>query len=360
MATGEADAIIGGDLVVTSGAKTISLMKESRTQAVVNSHEIVTGEFTRDTDFFIPNDRLKLSLEARLKDAVSFFDATDLSKLTLGDSIYSNMIIFGATWQKGMIPLSYHSIKTAIELNGASTVLNLRAFEIGRWAILFPSDAEEVYNSRVIELPKNLNEKVKFRETHLKEYQSDTLAKRYTDFVSRFSGTFLEGAVAEGYHKVLAYKDEYEVARLHANTISKLRTEFDGDLKITYHLAPPILSKLGNDGRPIKKEYGYFMENAFKVLQRMKFLRGTYFDVFGYSEERKMERSLIDLYERDIGALVNGNISNNDAAISLAMLPLQIRGFGSVKQQSYEVAMKTRLELLEILGSKDLTKVAAE
>ncbi len=109
-----------------------------------------------------------------------------------------------------------------------------------------------------------------------------------------------------------------------------------------------------------KKEYGYFMENAFKVLQRMKFLRGTYFDVFGYSEERKMERSLIDLYERDIGALVNGNISNNDAAISLAMLPLQIRGFGSVKQQSYEVAMKTRLELLEILGSKDLTKVAAE
>ncbi|MDC1184104.1 NAD-dependent DNA ligase LigA, partial [Gammaproteobacteria bacterium] len=158
----------------------------------------------------------------------------------------------------------------------------------------------------------------------------------------------------------LQARDEYEVARLHANTISKLRTEFDGDLKITYHLAPPILSKLGNDGRPIKKEYGYFMENAFKVLQRMKFLRGTYFDVFGYSEERKMERSLIDLYERDIGALVNGNISNNDAAISLAMLPLQIRGFGSVKQQSYEVAMKTRLELLEILGSKDLTKVAAE
>lgn len=360
VATGEADAIIGGDLVVTSGSKTISLMKESRTQAIVNSHEIVTGEFTRDTDFFIPNDRLKLSLEARLKDAVSFFDATDLAKLTLGDSIYSNMIIFGSAWQKGMIPLSYKSIKKAIELNGASTELNLKAFEVGRWAILFPIEAEKVYKSRVTELPKNLQERIKFRETHLKEYQSDSLAKRYIDFVSRFSGTFLEDAVAEGYHKVLAYKDEYEVARLHTNTISKLREEFDGELKITYHLAPPVLSKLGNDGRPIKKEYGYFMGNAFKVLRKMKFLRGTYFDAFGYSKERKMERALIDLYEQDLGALVNSNITNNDAAISLARLPLQIRGFGYVKQQSYEVAMKTRLELLEILGRKDVTKVAAE
>ena len=169
VATGEADAIIGGDLVVTSGSKTISLMKESRTQAIVNSHEIVTGEFTRDTDFFIPNDRLKLSLEARLKDAVSFFDATDLAKLTLGDSIYSNMIIFGSAWQKGMIPLSYKSIKKAIELNGASTELNLKAFEVGRWAILFPIEAEKVYKSRVTELPKNLQERIKFRETHLKE-----------------------------------------------------------------------------------------------------------------------------------------------------------------------------------------------
>ncbi len=193
----------------------------------------------------MPYDRLTLALEARLKDDVALFDASDLAKATLGDSIYSNMMIFGAAWQKGLIPLSLESLQDAIRLNGAAVERNLKAFELGRWAVLFPQDAAKVLTPNVVQMPKTLDEKIAFRKDHLIAYQGKGLAKRYGKMLEQISDPKLKEAVALGYHKLLAYKDEYEVARLLKSTRDKAKEEFEGDFKMTYNLAPPVLSKTG-------------------------------------------------------------------------------------------------------------------
>ncbi|GFE66679.1 indolepyruvate ferredoxin oxidoreductase family protein [Litoreibacter roseus] len=357
VATGEAHAVIGGDLVVTSGAKTLGLMKGGQTKAVVNSHEIITGDFTRNTEFSLPSDRLQMSLEAKLQDDVAFFDASDLAKALMGDSIFSNMMIFGAAWQNGMIPLTYESIARAVELNGAAPEKNLRAFELGRWALLHPEDAARHLSSNVVELPKTLDEKIDFRADHLTAYQSKRLAKRYRKFIDRFDDPKMKEAVARGYHKLLAYKDEYEVARLHLDTEAKAREAFGGDLKLTYHLAPPMISKTGPNGRPAKREFGPWIGRGFKILSKLKRLRGTPLDPFGYTKERKMERALIKQYERDLKALPSD--ADPEVAIALAELPLQIRGFGPVKEANEQNAAKRREELLAALSQPPL-KAAAE
>ncbi|WP_298292003.1 indolepyruvate ferredoxin oxidoreductase family protein [uncultured Litoreibacter sp.] len=357
VATGEADALIGGDLVVSAGAKTLGLMKPGTSGAVVNAHEIITGDFTRDTEFSIPTDRLRLSLEAKLRDRLDFFDASDLAKALMGDSIFSNMMIFGAAWQRGLIPLSAEAIAEAIRLNGAAPDRNLRAFELGRWAVLHPEDAAKYLEDTVVSLPKTLDDKIAYRADHLTAYQGPRLAKRYRKALDRFDDPQLKEAVAKGYHKALAYKDEYEVARLHLDTEAKAREAFDGDLKLTYNLAPPILSKTGANGRPVKKEYGAWMGKAFKMLARMKRLRGTPLDPFGYTAERRMERALIKQYEGDLKKIASA--TNRDAAIALAELPLQIRGFGPVKEANERAAAKRREELLAALSAEP-SKQAAE
>ncbi|MEJ6398704.1 indolepyruvate ferredoxin oxidoreductase family protein [Yoonia sp. 208BN28-4] len=351
VATGECDTLIGGDLVVSAGAKTLGLMKTGRTKGVVNSHEIITGDFTRDTAFKLPSDQLRLSLEARLQDNVALFDASDLAKALMGDSIYSNMMIFGAVWQQGAIPIGFDAIMRAIELNGAAVERNKRAFELGRWAFLHPEQASRVGTSNVVSKPKTLQEKIDFRAEHLTAYQSKRLAKRYRKFLAQFADNDLQEAVAEGYHKLLAYKDEYEVARLLQDTLTKAQAEFDGDLKITHHLAPPLVSKTGSDGRPQKKEYGAAMARMFPVLAKFKRLRGTPFDPFGRTVERRMERALITEYESDLNNLT-GELSPavQAAAIALARLPLDIRGFGPVKEANARKAAKRREELLAVIS----------
>ena len=300
VATGEADALIGGDLVVSAGSKTLGLTQTGRTGAVVNSHEIITGDFTRDTEFSLPSDRLTLALEARLQDRVDLFDASDLARATLGDSIFSNMMIFGAAWQRGLIPLSHAAITSAIQLNGAVVDRNLRAFEIGRWAVLNAKEAARVIKPNVVELPKTLEEKIAFRADHLRAYQGRRLAKRYRKLVDGISDSALKEAVALGYHKLLAYKDEYEVARLLLTSRDKARAEFGGDFRMTYHLSPPLLARKGPDGRPVKRAFGEAMTPMFKLLRSLKRLRGTPFDPFGRTAERRMERALIKQYETDM------------------------------------------------------------
>lgn len=350
VATGEADALIGGDLVVSAGAKTLGLTATGRTGAVVNNHEIITGDFTRDTEFSLPTDRLTLALEARLRDRVDLFDASDLAKATMGDSIFSNMMIFGAAWQRGLLPLTIEAIRDAITLNGAAVDKNLRAFEIGRWAVLNPEAAARVAEPKVVALPKSLDEKIAYRADHLVAYQSKRLAKRYRKLVDAIDDNAVREAVAKGYHKLLAYKDEYEVARLHLETEAKARQEFEGDFKMTFHLAPPMLSKDGPDGRPVKKEYGPSMLRAFRLLAKFKALRGTPFDPFGHTSERRMERALIKQYEADLAeTLPSLNASNRDAIIALASLPLQIKGFGPVKEANEANAAKRREELLAVI-----------
>jgi indolepyruvate ferredoxin oxidoreductase len=352
VATGECDALIGGDLVVSAGAKTLGLTRAGRTGAVVNSHEIITGDFTRNTEFTLPADRLRLALEARLRDAVQMFDASDLAKSVMGDSIYSNMMIFGAAWQRGLIPLSHAAIAEAIRLNGAAVDANLRAFEVGRWAALYPAEVEKLLTPKVIAKPKTLAERIAYREAHLSVYQGKRLVRRYRRLLDGITDEGVRDAVAQGYHKLLAYKDEYEVARLHLETADKARAEFGGDFTLKFHLAPPMLSKMGSDGRPKKREFGPGILRAFGMLARLKVLRGTPLDPFGRTAERKMERALIKEYERDMTEVLPMlNARTRDAIIALALLPLSIRGFGPVKEGNAAKAATRRTELLAVIRS---------
>ncbi|WP_095589813.1 indolepyruvate ferredoxin oxidoreductase family protein [Actibacterium ureilyticum] len=347
VATGEADAVIGGDLVVTAGAKTLGLMTTGRTGAVVNNHEIITGDFTRNTAFRIPGDRLELALHARLQEKLQLFDASNLAKAVLGDTIFSNMLMLGAAWQMGLIPLSEAALLRAIELNGTATNRNTQAFEIGRWAVLNADEAARIATPKITNIPKTLEQKVAFRADHLKRYQSGRVAKRYRKLVDRCDDPRLKEAVARGYHKLLAYKDEYEVARLHLETEVKARAEFDGDVTLRYHLAPPLLSKTGPNGRPAKRAFGPGTRRLFGVLARLKFLRGTPFDPFGRTEERRMERALITQYEGDMTRILRDLTPDRlDPAVALAELPLQIRGFGPVKAANAARAEKTRAQIL--------------
>ncbi|MFP7672766.1 indolepyruvate ferredoxin oxidoreductase family protein [Marivita sp. S0852] len=362
VATGETDALIGGDLVVSAGAKTLGLMKTGRTGAVVNRHEIITGDFTRDTEFALPIDRLQLALEARLQDRLDMFDASDLAKAVLGDSIFSNMMMLGAAWQRGLVPLSYDAIIQAIDLNGAAPDRNKRAFEVGRWAVLYPDQAARLSAGNVVSLPKSLEDRIAYRFDHLVKYQSKRYAKRYARLVDSVSEPRLKEAIATGYHKLLAYKDEYEVARLHLETREKAKAQFDGDFKMSFHLAPPMLTKEGPDGRPVKKQYGERMLTAFGLLARLKALRGTPLDPFGRTAERRMERALIKQYEADMAQwLPKASPETMDALVALAELPLQIKGFGPVKEANEQKAAKRREELLAVLRTGgDGVRQAAE
>ena len=317
VAVGEADAVIGGDLVVSAGAKTLGLMATGRTKAVINRHEIITGDFTRDTEFRIPVSDLEVSLQARLKDGLALFDATDLAAKLMGDSIYSNMMVLGAAWQNGLLPLSHEAIMGAIELNGAAVDRNKQAFDLGRWAVLNPEEAARV--GQEARDAANAGGSIAFRERHLVDYQGKRLAKRYRKLVDGIEDAGLREAVALGYHKLLAYKDEYEVARLHLETEAKAREVFEGDLKLTYHLAPPLLPGKDNAGRPKKRAFGAWVGTVYALLARLRWLRGTPLDVFGYSAERRMERALIRQYEDDMTeVLSNVTPQTHDIAVEIA------------------------------------------
>jgi len=347
VAIGECDALIGGDLVVSAGARTLGLMTTGRSGAVVNSHEIVTGDFTRDTEFRIPGEDLSLALEARLKDGLSLFDASELARKLLGDTIFTNQMLLGAAWQRGLIPLSRDAILQAVELNGAAVERNKQAFEMGRWAIVNPQAARRLIEAEVVEKPRTLEEKIAFRETHLIAYQGKRLAKRYRKLVDGVSDPRLREAVAKGYHKLLTYKDEYEVARLHLQTEAKAKEAFDGDFKLKYHLAPPLLPGKDAAGRPKKRAFGPWIGRLYPILARLKSLRGTPLDLFGYSTERRMERALIKQYQADLAEfLPKASPGTMDALIALAELPLSIRGFGPVKDTNAEKAAKQRESLI--------------
>ena len=337
---GEADAVIGGDLVVTAGSQAMGLMQRDRTGVICNGHEIITGAFTRDTEFKLPTDELRLALERKLgAEAIHMVEANALAEKLLGDSIYANVLLLGASWQAGLVPLSRDAILKAIELNGAGVAGNQQAFEIGRAAVAAPETFAEALRPTA-EVVETLPAKIARRETHLTGYQGPRLAKKYRALVDRARAAEqalgLDGfaeAVAEGYFKLLAYKDEYEVARLHVETLeSELDATFDNVGKISFHMAPPILGRKDSEGRPVKTKFGPWMFKALKLLARMKGLRGTPLDPFGYTAERRMERRLVRDYERRIDEIIEAmDASRHGLAAEIAALPLKIRGFGHVK-----------------------------
>ncbi len=347
VALGECDTLIGGDLVVSAASDTLGLTRPGETGAVVNSHEIITGDFTKSPDFKLPAEQLRLSLQARLRENLSLLDASALARKVLGDSIYSNMILVGATWQRGLLPLSQEAIEEAIRLNGAAVENNLRAFEIGRWAALNPDEAERIGGAQIIEKPKTLEERIAFREEHLRQWGGGAPARRYRKMLARIEDPALKEAVMEAYHKVLAYKDEYEVARLLLKTEEQAKAEFEDGFSLSYHLAPPLLSGKGPDGRPRKRRFGKGARLLFSMLARLKWLRKTPLDPFRYSAERRAERAAIRLYEKDIKRLLQGvDPAHADTALELARWPLKVRGFGPVAAENRARAMKRREQLL--------------
>ncbi len=360
VAAGECDTLVGGDFVVSAGAKTLGLTTAGRTLAVVNSHEVMTGDFTRDRDFRIPSDRLSLQLEARLRDRLRLFDASAVAEALLGDSIYSNMIVLGAAWQAGGIPVAAEALREAIRLNGAAVEGNLKAFEIGRMLHHDPALAGQVLTDKTPEPAVENREDMLARL--LTDYQDAKLADKFRTQVARVQDPELRAAVRDSYHKVLSYKDEYAVAGMLTKTRAQAERTFDGDLKLTYHLAPPMLPGTDAEGRPMKRAMPeWVIRHLMPRLAKMKRLRGTPFDPFGYTAERRAERALITQVEADIDRIVaeEGDPAKRDILLALAKLPMEIRGFGPVKMEAMDKAAARRAELIAALGNPpDLARAA--
>ena len=345
VALGECDALIGGDLVVSAQGSTLGLMAPTG-GAVVNRHEIITGDFTRDTAFAIPGADLHLALTARLQERARLFNATRLAETALGDTVYANMILLGAAYQQGLLPLTQEALLEAIALNGAKVPQNQQAFALGRWAMVDP-DLDRKFTRA--EAP--VQDPEASRLAGLRAYGSGRLA-RYEEMRGKLQGMApeLQELALQSYHKLLSYKDEYEVARLLLATKIQVAERFEGDYEISYHLAPPLLAKTGPDGRPQKRSFGAWFDWVSQGLARLSFLRETPFDPFGYSAERRMERQLIKDFESLVGRMLRDyDPERLDIWQEILSLPLNIRGFGPVKLANAKAMQKRRAKLLDQL-----------
>jgi indolepyruvate ferredoxin oxidoreductase len=362
---GEAEALIASDLVVATDERALRVLRKGATRAVVNTDILPTADFIRNRSVdFEGARRLKTLREACDGDTLAAADAVDLARRLLGDTVYSNMMLLGMAWQRGLVPLTHAALSRAIELNGVAIAKNKRAFDLGR-AIAQDEPALRAAAGLIEQptAPLTLDALIERRAAFLKDYQNAAYAGRYRSFVSDIAQKSraadpegrLARAVAENLFKLMAYKDEYEVARLYASGAfrRKLEAEFEGDFRLKFHMAPPLLSRdLDPLGRPKKREFGPWMMAVFGVLHRLKFLRGGAFDLFGRTEERRLERALIEEYRRDVETAAAAMTRDTaEAAIDLARLPEEIRGFGPVKLASIEKAKARRALLLGKLQS---------
>jgi len=371
IATGEARLVIGCDAIVSASNDVLSRTRHGVTVAAINSGATPTAEFVKNPKWTFPGTQTEAELRDSIGDGCAFIDANKLALALLGDSIYSNPLLLGFAWQKGWLPLELTSLLRAIELNGVSVEKNQHAFQLGRYiahhgaAAVQPLVAPAAAPQRiVVQMPESLDTLIGARQALLATYQNDAYARRYRDVVDRIrareagigdaSGLPLTRAVAANLAKLMAYKDEYEVARLYADPayLEKLRQQFDGvpgrDYTLNFYLAPPLLAKRDEHGHLQKKRFGAWILPVFRVLAKLKGLRGTPFDVFGRTAERRDERRLI----ADYIALVDEFCATLDAerlpvALQLANLPDDIRGFGHVKARNMAAAEQKRARLLQ-------------
>ncbi|MFM7705294.1 MAG: indolepyruvate ferredoxin oxidoreductase family protein, partial [Rubrivivax sp.] len=344
----KADLVIGCDPIVAASSTTLSVMHGGRTYVALNSHGTPTAAFVRDPNWQFPQGSCEAALEQTVgRDAVGSFDAEEVAVQLLGDSIYTNPMILGYAWQKGRVPLTRAALRRAIELNGVQVANNLAAFEWGRHCAHDYAAVRALYQARqVIQIVKkpSLEELVTRRAEFLRAYQDAAYAQQYQQFVERVraaeaplgAGTRLSEAVARYLFKLMAYKDEYEVARLHTDPAfeSRIAQMFEGDYKLVHHLAPPAIARRNERGELVKQPFGPWVRSAMRVLARLKFLRGTALDPFGRTEERRSERALIAQYcaciEELLPALSAGNVAQ---AAEIARIPEEIRGYGHVKER---------------------------
>jgi indolepyruvate ferredoxin oxidoreductase len=362
---GAADLVLGCDLVVTGTKKVLASVEKGRTHLVVNTAEVMPGDFTRNADFSLPVERVKRAIRSAAGEGVSFTDATVIATTLLGNAIASNMFILGYAFQKGCIPLTSAAIEKAITLNGEAVKMNLAAFMWGRRAVAEPTVLAKLIESvtkpdATYEIAQTLDEVVARRAAFLADYQNAAYARRYSDQIAKVraaeervspSSTALTEAAARSLFKLMAYKDEYEVARLYTNGHfeKQVASTFEGDdLRLEFHLAPPMLAKKNPmTGVPRKMSFGPWMMKAFRMLAPLRVLRGTPLDVFGYNQERRTERELVRAFERRLDEIVlTLTPANLATAVGLASIPQKIRGFGHIKERNLKAAMAEETELL--------------
>jgi indolepyruvate ferredoxin oxidoreductase len=367
--TGTADLVLAADEVVAVSKDMVTLCESTRTVGIINSHVIPTADFILNRDFNFQSRKLNSVLETELKKESSFFDFTTPAEALLGDSIATNIMMLGYAYQRGLLPLSAKAIEQAIEVNGVAIKMNTQGFQLGRLAAADPArfkemmkDHDEVVPTKTLDA-MSLDEIITHRTGLLTNYQSSRLAKRYRKLVDQVRDAATRGgyddalsrAVAINYAKLLAYKDEYEVARLYTdgNFEKQLRDQFEGEYKFSFNLAPPILAS-GVDalGRPKKRAFGSWMMSVFRVLAKYRFLRGTALDVFGYSADRKLERQLITDYEKDVAKVLDLlSQATHDTAVELLSLPDRIRGYGPVKDKAVKDAKARHEQLVADLAN---------
>jgi len=360
---GQADLLLACDLGVAAGHETMATLRHGVTNVVLNTHEAATAEFVLDRDFRFPAARMRRAItDAAGAENVRALDATAIAAALLGDAIGGNLFLVGYAWQLGLVPLGRDSLMRAIEMNGTAAEANKAAFAWGRRAAAdLPSVLAAAGLGRAPELPRRLAEIVAHRVAHLSAYQSRRYAGRYRRLVDRvadverrmFSGaTALAEAVAANYAKLLAYKDEYEVARLYSAPAfaAALAAQFETVARVQVHLAPPLLARRDSAGKLRKRAFGPWIFRLFRVLAPLRVLRGTPLDPFGHSEERRAERRLIGDYEADVAEILRSLSPETLAtALALARLPDRIRGFGHVKERAMREAAVERARLLERL-----------
>ena len=347
-----ADVIIGCDPIVTASKETALRMRQGRTRVALNSHGTPTAAFVKNGNWENPAEQcLAEIVQAVGVNGVGAFDADAMANQLMGDTIYVNPMILGYAWQKGWIPLSRESIARAMELNGVQVQNNQTAFEWGRHAAHDAASVQRIMApSQVIKFKKRdaLDTLIERRVAFLSDYQNAAYAQRYLRFVgqvqqaeSKLGKTVLTETVARYLFKLMAYKDEYEVARLHTDTafLKRVNGMFEGDFKLNYHLAPPLIAETNDKGELVKQKFGPLMLTGFKVLARLKFLRGTALDVFGRSEERRTERALIGEYQSSLNViLAQLTADNHGLAVDVARIPELIKGFGHVKDRNLKAA----------------------
>ena len=372
---GGANLILGCDVMSVAGTEPLSTVLRDRTRLIVNTNEVIPGEFTRDPDYEFPAATLRQHIEAAAGTvAVQYLDATGCAKKATGDPITANLVLLGYTFQEGLVPLGRAAIRHAIELNGASVKANLTAFEAGRrlWCEKPGGSVATSSEASFSDEATELDALIRHRSGFLADFQDEAYAQRYRTLVGRVKAAEVARvpgslamtiSVARNLAKLMAYKDEYEVSRLHASSDFRreLEQQFEGPFVLRFHLAPPMLARRDPvTGEPRKMSFGPWMLPVFRMLAHGKRLRGTAFDFFGYTHERRTERQLIADYEK-IVLEIAGQLSpaNHGLAVAIAELPQSIRGFGHVKAESIAKAKAREASLLAELR-RSAVAMAAE
>ena len=357
-----ADLVLGCDLVVTASNKVLESIKPDHTAVVFSDYEMTTADFTRNANLKVPGAALRHAIEARAgKAPVHSLDAHTLAVKLFGDSIAANMFLLGYAYQLGHVPVGSAALEQAIELNGAAVEMSRNAFRFGRLGAHDPAALARVLGQAGVAAPKSasLEDLIASRASYLADYQDEALAERYRQRIAQIAeaernktpaSSGLADAVARGYHKLLAYKDEYEVARLftHPAFEAALSEQFEARGKLSFHLAPPLLARHDKaTGEPRKMQFGRWLLPVFRALSKGRRLRGTAWDVFGYTQERQLERQMIADYELLLDEIVRRLSPQTHAtAVALARLPLDIKGFGHIKLRNYKTAKAREAALL--------------